>query len=145
MPRPGKKTSPPAIDRVKRQAKALEMREAGFTHQQIADHFGVSKTTAYRYITDALDDLIAEPAMNVLKYELARLDTMQLALRGRALKGDDKAISASLRIMERRAKYMNLDGAVQHDVSAEARAELESLNDNLLAAAKDIIAESGDA
>lgn len=112
VPRPGKKTSPEAIGRVERQNKALEMRLAGFSQQQIADNLKVSKTTAHRYLMDALDAIPKENAVSVLRMELARLDTAQLALRSKVLKGDEKAINSTVRLMERRARYLNLDGAL---------------------------------
>jgi hypothetical protein len=55
--------------------------------------------------------VLDEPADEVRKQELDRIDRLQVAVWNRALKGDDKAINTVLRLMERRARLLGLDAA----------------------------------
>jgi hypothetical protein len=53
--------------------------------------------------------VLDEPADEVRKQELDRIDRLQVAVWNRALKGDDKAINTVLRLMERRARLVGID------------------------------------
>lgn len=58
-----------------RDAKAARLRSAGHTFQEIADQLGFSdKSTARQSVYRAIADVIKEPAEEVLKVELDRLD-----------------------------------------------------------------------
>lgn len=126
---------PEAVDRRHRQAQALALRQSGASYRAIAKELGVDASTAYRDVDAALKEVTQEPAQTVLAMELARLDDMQLALRSKALKGDDKAITTSIRLMDRRAKYLGLDNAAAPDVSEEAKAALDALMGAIIASA----------
>jgi putative sterol carrier protein len=123
------------ITRRERMAKVLELRKGGANFAQIADKLSISKTQAYKDFRDALKDLTQEPALDVLKIELERLDAMLLGLWRDARTGDVKAIGSVLKIMDRRAKYLGLDEVPAPDGSAEAREALDDLHAAIINAA----------
>ena len=99
-----------------RQQAALEYRISGFTYRQIAAHLGVSEKTAYYDVQgsiDAIEDIKADRAERIREMELLRLDRMTAALNTAANAGDIRAIGQQVRIMERRAKLLGLDAAIQ--------------------------------
>lgn len=92
------------------QRKALELRKAGATHDQIAEQLGVAnRSVAWKLVRSAIVEIVREPAEEVLQIELARLDAMLLGCWTKAKSGDPHAIDRALRIMDRRAKYLGLD------------------------------------
>ncbi|WP_155293515.1 hypothetical protein [Rhodococcoides fascians] len=132
------KTSPAAIERAQRQEQALQLRLAGATIRAIAGQMKISKSTAQRYVAEAIEEIKREPAQQVVDMELQRLDAMLLGIWKDARSGDLKAIGAALKIMERRAKYQNLDQAVAPDTDAEARDALDGLHNAILKAAEQL-------
>jgi len=112
-------TSRPArIHAAERQARALELRKAGATFQQIADQLGYANRAAARNaVMRALQSIIGEPAQELRQLELERLDAMMLGLWPRARKGDEAAVDRVLKIMERRAKLLGLDTPARTDVT----------------------------
>jgi hypothetical protein len=57
----------------------------------------------------ALKATLQEPADELRKMELERLDRLLLAVWGQAAKGNQGGIDRALKIMERRAKLLGLD------------------------------------
>ena len=103
-------TSPVKVSVAERQRRALELRARGHTYTEIAKELGyATKGGAQRLVVSALTAQRSEAAEPVLELELARLDSLQRALSPRALRGDVNAVQATLRVMERRAKYLGLD------------------------------------
>ncbi len=104
--RPGKK-------RAERMAKALKLREAGSTYEQIGNILNISLTQAHRDVTDALHLTIQEPADQLRETEARRLDTLMRSLWRKATDTDSPqqlgAIDRIIRIQERRAKLLGLD------------------------------------
>lgn len=97
-----------------RQIKALELRKAGLTYQQIADNAGFgTRQAAFAAVQKALSKVQHEAAAPLLTLELERLDAMLLALWPQAKAGNQGAIDRVLRIMERRSKYLGLDAPTQ--------------------------------
>ena len=96
-------------------ARALELRSMGWTFRAIAEATGVDVKTAFRDVADALADhreSYAETAADVRTVELARLDRLWRRAEEMLADGDAdgaKAISAAIRIMERRARLLGLD------------------------------------
>lgn len=96
-------------------ARALELRSMGWTFRAIAEATGVDVKTAFRDVSDALADhreSYAETAADVRTVELARLDRLWRRAEDMLADGDAdgaKAISAAIRIMERRARLLGLD------------------------------------
>lgn len=97
---PGKdNTSPEAIEKRERQARALKMRRAGALYRQIADQLGVSPSTAYQYVADAMREITREPAEQVLNLERDRLEELRMMVLGQVQGGKNlKAVDRLLRI-----------------------------------------------
>jgi hypothetical protein len=128
--------SPRNIEAAERRARALELKKAGATYDQIATQLGYSdKSGAYRAVQNALSEITAEPAKAVLRLELERLDAMLLALWPKARKGDGAAIDRVLRIQERRTRYLGLDSPQRISVEAQ------KLGDEILALIDQAMAE----
>lgn len=131
--------SPRRITAAEKRARALELRKAGATYDQIARQVGFSERgAAYRAVQTALLEITQEPAQEVRQLELERLDAMLLGLWPAARKGKEGAVDRVLRIMERRAKLLGLDAPVKADVGvhqADPRdAELIEMINEALAA-----------
>lgn len=117
MANQNKQPDPELIDK---EVRVLELRRAGLTWANIADQVGYADPTgAYAAYKRAVKRVLKEPVQEVLDQELDRLDRLQVAVWGRAMKGDDRAINTILRLMERRAKLLGLDAAqkVQAEVT----------------------------
>lgn len=102
--------------------RALDMRKAGATFQQIGDSLGVSRQRAFAIVTAALEELnqsCAATAEHVRRLELERLDAMTAALSDR--QGIPRVADSLLRIMERRARLLGLDAPVQVQPVAPAQ------------------------
>lgn len=120
-----------------RRGQALTLRRGGATYEAIARQLGYTdKTAAYRAVKHALDAIEREPAEQLLTLELERLDRMQLSLSTLANSGDVKAIDATLRIMDRRAKYLGLDDFERRmaDAAEQASRSDRTVVDKLLVA-----------
>lgn len=128
----------------KRRARAITMRLAGATYDQIAEELGyASKAAAYMDITRALEANVVEqrrPAELLRQEELQRLDALWgrawavlerhhvIVSHGRIIRDDMdgkpllddgpvlQAIDRLLRIQERRAKFLGLDAPTKHEV-----------------------------
>ncbi|SLG40240.1 Uncharacterised protein [Mycobacteroides abscessus subsp. abscessus] len=128
MPR----TSKAAIEKAKKQEQILNLRLAGASVRAIAEKTKIPKSTVQRWMAEAIEEIKGPPAELVVNMELDRLDQMQLGIWKAAITGDIKAIAAVLKIMERRARYLNLDAAVAPDTSAEAKQALDDLMDAIV-------------
>lgn len=131
---PGKgaaKTSPARIEVNEKQARAMELRKAGCSFQEIADELGyASPSGAYEAVKAALDRTLREPAEALRTIELERLDTMWTAVWENALAGDLDSIATALRIAERRARLLGLDvreSSIKHKFDAEGIKNLRDL------------------
>jgi len=110
MANTGNKTSVKTILLVERQSRAVELRLAGRTLQQIADALGyASPSGAAQAIEAALRKRVAGTVDHLRQVENARLDAMWFPLWPRMLAGDLAALDRGLKIMTRRAKLMGLD------------------------------------
>ncbi len=143
------KTSKRNLEALDRQVAALELRKQGVSFIAIAKKLGYSGPAgAYRAVMTAIQKTLQEPADELRKIELERLDVMQAAAWWAASNGEPHAIDRVLRIMERRAKYMGLDAPTQYEHILREEAERISAYtgksaDALLAEAKAMIAEKG--
>ncbi|MFC9874868.1 hypothetical protein [Nocardia salmonicida] len=120
MPGPDK-TSPEAIEKRRRMAEALRLRETGANYRMIGEALEVSTSTAHGYVTDAIKELTREPAEAVLQMELNRLDTLTYRLWEDATADNLKAVDRVLRIMERRDKLTGLDAMAILRIRGEGR------------------------
>lgn len=99
-----------SVQSLDRHLKALELRKAGVSYRHIAEQLGYRGVSgAHSAVARALKKAIQEPAAEVLKLELERLDALLLALWSDAKRGNYGAIDRTLKIMERRSKLLGLD------------------------------------
>ncbi len=106
------KGAPEKVRARERELRALELRKAGATYRRIGEHLGITEQGAHKAVMRALNKLIAdvsESADQLRELEVQRLDAMLLGLWDQARLGDVKAVTASLRVMERRARMLGLD------------------------------------
>jgi hypothetical protein len=114
-----------AAEQAEKRRKALELRKAGATYEQIADQLKLpNKSVSYKLVKAAIKAIIREPAEEVLRLELERLDAMLLGCWSRAKTGDSAAIDRALRIMERRAAYLGLDAPKRNEHTGKDGAPL---------------------
>jgi hypothetical protein len=120
-------TSPKLIALRKKQSTCLTLRAQGYNYAQIAEHMKRPVNTIYRWVSESMDRLVKEPAEQVLRLELARLDDMQSAIFQDAHNGDLSAIAMVLRLQDQRCRLLGLypkDGtpSVLLNVGAEGEA-----------------------
>lgn len=124
-------------ERVELSAKAWELRKAGVSYGKIGRQLNISSRTVYKYIQSQIEEYQSEQRENVrsmVTLELSRLDDMMLGIWASARQGDLKAIDATLKIMERRAKLLGLDvSATSKQVSVSVTPEqILSMSDDEL-------------
>lgn len=107
MPSGKKRTT--NVAKVDRTVTALALRREGMSYEAIAQRLGISQPTAWRDVSDALKALQQEPAEDLRKIEVQRLDDLLLALWPKAKKGHPASVDRVIRIMERRARLLGLD------------------------------------
>jgi DNA-binding transcriptional MerR regulator len=117
--------------------KALRLREAGLTYEEIAQQLNLSnRGAAHNLVKRHLKRYVDEPAEEHLALELSRLDMLTRALSTKVAKGELGAIDRYLKVMERRAKYLGLDDFEARMAKvAERRAAVEEAQALLLATA----------
>ncbi len=99
-----------------RTAKALDLRIAGANYRQIARELDIANATAYGDVQEELgrlDTRNGQKAERLRDLEARRLDLLTLSLAPGIKLGDPRAISAAVRIMERRARLFGLDAPTQ--------------------------------
>lgn len=103
-----------------RQKQAMQLRLAGASYDDIAARLGFAgRGGAWRAVMSALKQTLQEPADELRKMELERLDRLLLGVWGQAAKGNQGAIDRALKIMERRAKLLGLDAPTKQDLDGE--------------------------
>jgi hypothetical protein len=94
------KTSVRRLHAIERQRRALELRKAGASFDEISSTLGYrGKSGAYQAVISALRRTLQEPADEVRKLELTRLDRAQRAAWERMIHGDLDALGKVLKIM----------------------------------------------
>jgi hypothetical protein len=116
VPRPASKDAH-RVEVRERTRKALELRRAGANYDEIARQLGLAKSTVHAMVHSAMREITREPAEELRNLELQRLDAMMMGLWPNARKGDATAVTAVLRVMERRAKLLGLDAVVKHELT----------------------------
>lgn len=115
----GQKTKPETIEAKMRAAKALELRMEGKAFDAIAEEAGYnSRQAAYDAVKRALTAIVREPAEELIRLDLERLDVLWGIQYLNAQAGDVQAMAACMKIMERRAKLLGLDAPVKQDVTS---------------------------
>jgi hypothetical protein len=125
------RTSPKAIERAELRKKALELRKAARPVREIAVKIGRSKSETQRLIDEALRDVGPdhETKVRVRTLQLERIDTMVLGLWMRAKKGDEKAVTAVLKLEERRAKIVGSDAPTESKLRLTVTGQLNWMLD----------------
>ncbi len=120
------------IKATERQRQALELRKAGATYEHIAKELGYrGRAGAAVAITSAMRKTIQEPADDVRRIDLERLNSWLVALQPKIRTGDALSIQTGLRIMERRAKLLGLDQPIKIDASLHAKPITEYSDEEL--------------
>jgi hypothetical protein len=121
-------TSPKRVALAERRALVLGLRRQGYTFHAIARHIGgVSVATCYRDIVESIAAITREPARELMRLELLRLDEMQRAIYGDAIAGKPAAINACLAITDRRAKLLGLYNIVRPGSTSTSKSSLRVL------------------
>ena len=98
-----------------RRVRALELRKAGGSYRQIAQQLGVDVHTAHADVgaeLAALRETAVAEATELRALELERLDGMTSGLWPRIQEGSAAAVSAGVRVSERRSRLLGLDAPV---------------------------------
>lgn len=128
------KTSPETSRAKVRAAKALELRMEGKTFTEIAKEVPYnSPQAAHDAVKRALQAVTREPAEELLKLDLERLDAMWGIHYLNAQSGDVQALAACMKIMERRAKLLGLDAPERQELSGPGGAPLTPTTIELVA------------
>lgn len=118
-----------------KEARVVELRRAGFTLARIAEEVGYADPSGpFQALARYYKRIESEANEHDRAQELERLDRLQVALWPRAIKGDDRAVSTILRIMEMRAKIMGLFAptkiqaeVVNYDATGDLDADVDEL------------------
>lgn len=108
----GQATKPETVEAKEKAAQALELRKEGYGFQEIADKLGYNSVqAAHAAVKRSIMAIIREPAEELIKVELERIDKMWRIHYVNAYNGDPDALKSCLKLMERRAKLLGLDAA----------------------------------
>jgi DNA-binding CsgD family transcriptional regulator len=121
-----------------RRAQILELRKRGRGLAQIADELGISRQAVHKHIAVAMARIVDEPAQEVVKLEVMRLDALLDGVWLSATTGETRSVEAALQIMARRAKLLGLDAAAKKEISGPgggpiATRDVSSMSDEELA------------
>lgn len=127
MPRkPGGTAVVPSPYVVRRAAEAFELRAQGLTYRAIAAELGCAPATAFQAVEAGARLILREHgADQEIAMMILRLDEMELALRPKVLAGDTNAITAALRVQQRRARLLGLDAPARVELSGQVRVVTE--------------------
>lgn len=122
------KTSARRLAATERQLQALELRAGGVSFPRIAQRLGYDGPSgAYKAVLTALKRTQQEPADEVRRLAVERLDRILFAIWKRALDGDLECIDRVLKIETRRAKLLGLDAPDKIDIEWRIRLMAKSL------------------
>jgi hypothetical protein len=108
----------PDPELIEKEVMVFELRRQGLTFQKIAERLGYADPSgAYVAYKRAYKRILVQAGSEVVHQELDRLDSLQVAIWDKAMGGDEKAILAILKIMERRARYLGLDKPMKVEVT----------------------------
>lgn len=132
MPSRKTKSHPRRLKAELNKRRAVEMRIAGATYQEIGDALSVSKVTAHNYIWKTIEesaDFGAMPAAQLREMEELRLDdAMRRLVESEAYQsGEPSSINSFVRLSESRRKLKGIDIPVRQEVeqSGEQRVVVE--------------------
>lgn len=114
----GKKTATPRrILAKENERKALEMRKTGMTYEFIGIQLGLSTAGARACVLRAMEQMIQEPARELIIVQYERLNHMLLALWPQVNAGERGAISEARMIMQDMNRLMGADAPQKLQVS----------------------------
>lgn len=125
------------LEKLERHSQALELRKAGATYQQIGDAMGVNLETARRWVKQAMEGLIREPAEELRQLQMERLNTMLMVIWQEVRQGNLPAIDRALRIMGDQRALMGLD-QVKVEKKEEVRVQINTSPDDYITALREI-------
>jgi hypothetical protein len=120
---------PNAIVDVQKNMQIMQLRVAGWSVWQIAEHLGVESPMVHNRILEQLTswrDMTQEMSNELRELELQRLDEFLRALWPKIQTGNPRAIETALKVSERRAKLMGLDAPEKREVTLDA--SVQTLN-----------------
>ena len=139
-PRRGRRGQTEAI--AERRGVALELRKAGGSYREIARQLGVDVHTVHADVAAelaALRETTVGRAEELRDLELQRFDEMTAGLWPQVQKGSPPAVTAAVRVSERRSRLLGLDeptatrteisGALSVDAEKRLKAKVEDLRD----------------
>ena len=132
--RRGEQSAQELTEQREREHNAVQLALAGASYDAIAQQCGYeSRSGAWKAVHRLLARVEAEDAEAIRTVEGARLDRLQTAHWPAAVRGDVKASSFVLRVMERRARLFGLDAPVQVDATVRdaTTAEIARLAEEL--------------
>lgn len=92
----------------------------GMKFDDIANELGYnSKQAAFDAVSRELKAITREPAEEVLRLDLERLDRMWGIHYLNAQAGDAQALASCMRIMERRARLLGLDAPAKNEITGK--------------------------
>jgi transposase-like protein len=109
-------------DKKELQAQALALYTAGATTADVAEKFGISRVTAWRWVTAARNEIAKSETLDNLArlwLESARLDALGAAVAPAALAGDVKAVRAALAVIEARIALHGVAAPRQANITIE--------------------------
>ena len=106
---------------LEKERKAIELRRAGYTYDEIAQAIGYADHTGARdAVTRAIRRATSDAGVGELRQqELDRLDRLQRAVWTTAIQGDAQAVAQALRIIDRRCKLLGLDAPIKQEITVE--------------------------
>lgn len=121
-----------------RKSKALSLRKAGATYQQIADQLGYTPSGAFRAVESALKDELSEAMPSAHRLDESRLNQLLMALYPRALRGEAWAVDRVLKIIDMRGSPVPPELALK--VTDSVRKDLEKLPEDQRGSALAVLA-----
>lgn len=122
--RPGPRPGMTDEERAEETVRMLQMRQMGASYESIARHFRLNRKTVWERVTEYLRDMPADEATTLRMMESRRYDEYERRLQDGIVAGDVRAITAAIRLSERRCRLLGLDMPVQHEVSVDAETQV---------------------
>ena len=95
-----------------RRVRAVELRTAGLTYDQIAAELGyANRGTVYHVVSGALEAQTVAAVDQLRSLEVERLDMLQLAMWQGAMEGDVPSAIAAIRCIMSRCRLLGLEGS----------------------------------
>lgn len=106
------------VQKARRRMQVMDLRAAGLTNEQIAEHLGMTKNGVARVINNTLEEWgkrDQESAQKVRTQKMFELDQLKRAVWAKAISGDIKAIREVTKIIQLQARLAGAEAPVQHE------------------------------